>query len=160
DHGEPGRQRRAPLLFDRGDGDVQGRLQGHVVQLRQGGADLLHVEPAIQAGDRGAEQLPAAQRAYGRHGVFGGGGVPAHRRRGLGGERFDRPRGQFGFGAEHGDGFGGVQQQAGDVPAGAEQAGHAFGGGGLIAQQAQVPGGGAEFVADLPEAEQAGVGVG
>ena len=51
-------------------------------------------------------------------------------------------------------------EQVGDVAGGAEQAGQALGGDALVAQQAQVPGGRAERVADLPVAEQAGVRVG
>ncbi len=62
--------------------------------------------------------------------------------------------------AEQGDRLGGAHQQVGGEAAGGQDAGQVLGGGALVAEQAQVPGGLAEGVGDLAEVQQAGVRVG
>ncbi|CAM5693735.1 hypothetical protein SGRIM128S_00467 [Streptomyces griseomycini] len=62
--------------------------------------------------------------------------------------------------AEQGHRLGGAHQQVRGEPPGGQHAGQVLGGGALVAQQPQVPGGLAERVGDLAEVEQTGVRVG
>lgn len=62
--------------------------------------------------------------------------------------------------AEQGHGLGCPHQQVGGEPSGGQDPGEVLGGGALVPQQPQIPGGLAERVRDLAEVEQPRVGVG
>lgn len=165
DDGEAGGQRVAVVALD---GGAQGPGDGGGGEVGDGTADPVHEGSVVllgrvvlrtvradDVGRGGAEQLPAAHSAGDGDGGLGVLGA-ADGGQDLLLEGLVRT-GLQAFGvAEQGHGLGGAHQQVGGEASGGQNAGEVLGGGALVAQQAQVPGGLAEGVGDLAEVQQAG----
>ena len=134
----------------------QRRVNRALVNGGQAGAGVLDVDDAQRPAHGRTQGFAAAQVAHGAHRL--GGVLVARQQRGnLGFEGLLPQRFEVVDLVQPGDGGGGVLQQVGHEARAGEQLTQALGGGGRVAEHAQVPAGTAERLGDDAESEQAGV---